>query len=595
MEQNGITNVSSQFLETCGITASPESSSNSVWQTDHTSADAQERFASVDSILQSYITGFSSTDDIIGLPPRARVDAILVMSLGIAKQKLLKTCDAQAKPDVKRQLATLFWGHSQFISVPESFSNPCGIRSSALDYVLWYGEAADLETNLVVLRVDEAMGSAVEERYYSAALAAISMIHHNRAKRPIIQDTYGLVTDGLKWTFFHVNKEHEYSSLTLNWLEGDEQAIVHLVDKIMDQAVTVKMKCEKTELARYEWEKIATKWDLPQHKYSEEEEDIYPEETDSDDISPPNTPHLTPYFTKHHREAEWLADLRKGIYDILECVRHGESVDEQLEDLVNTTSEKAEADEEPPSDHGRKHSESVAVTDIDPSRVMNMFDLRHQPKPTNNWRLEPWEVRNVSSRLETTLEQIKLVYGDAYVNQAASRLMVDAIFLDVLTSIKSSSSRKALRMALAINISYKLPTRDWGSVVEKLVEGRMDYTLRYGNPKEAETNLVVVEPSHRCYFSAARYQAISYMALIQHARNKAGRAKTPIYGVTTDIMDWDFIRMDASGNFCWGENQGSQIISLLHKIISEALTLPTASHEKMAEEVADSDGSGTTV
>lgn len=35
------------------------------------------------------------------------------------------------------------------------------------------------------------------------------MIHHNRAKRPIIQDTYGLVTDGLKWTFFHVNKDHE--------------------------------------------------------------------------------------------------------------------------------------------------------------------------------------------------------------------------------------------------------------------------------------------------------------------------------------------------------------------------------------------------
>lgn len=167
----------------------------------------------------------------------------------------------------------------------------------------------------------------------------------------------------------------------------------------MDQAVTVKMLSEKTELARYEWEKIATKWDLPQHKYSEEEEDIYPQETDSDDIYPPNTPHLTPYFTKHHREAEWLAELRKGIYDILECVRRGESVDEQLEDLVNTTSEKAEADEEPPSDHGRKYSESLAVTEIEPRRVMNMFDLRRQPKPTNNWRLEPWEVRNVSSRL----------------------------------------------------------------------------------------------------------------------------------------------------------------------------------------------------
>lgn len=35
------------------------------------------------------------------------------------------------------------------------------------------------------------------------------MIHHNRINRPIIQDTYGLVTDGLKWTFIQVCKEHE--------------------------------------------------------------------------------------------------------------------------------------------------------------------------------------------------------------------------------------------------------------------------------------------------------------------------------------------------------------------------------------------------
>lgn len=173
MEHNAGINVSSQFLETCGITASPESSSSSVWQTEQTSADAHERLASVYSLLQNYITSFSSTDDILGLHPRARIDAILVMSLGIAKQRLLKTCDAQAKSDVKRQLATLFWGHNQFISVPASFSNPCDIRTSALDYVLWYGNTAELETNLVVLRVDEVMDDAVEKRYCLAALAAI--------------------------------------------------------------------------------------------------------------------------------------------------------------------------------------------------------------------------------------------------------------------------------------------------------------------------------------------------------------------------------------------------------------------------------------
>lgn len=67
MEHNAGINVSSQFLEACGITASPEPSS--VWQTDKTSADAHERLASVYSLLQNYITGFSSTDDILVFIP----------------------------------------------------------------------------------------------------------------------------------------------------------------------------------------------------------------------------------------------------------------------------------------------------------------------------------------------------------------------------------------------------------------------------------------------------------------------------------------------------------------------------------------------
>jgi hypothetical protein len=35
------------------------------------------------------------------------------------------------------------------------------------------------------------------------------MIHHGRAKRPVMQGTYGIVTDGLRWIFLHVNKEGE--------------------------------------------------------------------------------------------------------------------------------------------------------------------------------------------------------------------------------------------------------------------------------------------------------------------------------------------------------------------------------------------------
>ncbi|KAL4778346.1 hypothetical protein BJX76DRAFT_352681 [Aspergillus varians] len=625
MEYNAGINVNSQFLELCGITASAESSSSSIWHTDQTSDDARERFASVDSLLRDYVTAFSPTDDVAGLLPRSRVNAILITSLGIAKQKLLKGWAAQVKPDAKRQLKTLFWGHDQFISVPVSFLNPCRIRTSALDYVLWYGNTGELETNLVVLRVDEALDGVVEEQYYFAALAAISMIHHNRTNRPIIQDTYGLVTDGLEWTFLHVNKEHEYSSLKLNWLEDEEQAIVGLIGKIMDHAVTVKMMYEETESIQLgrslEWTKMATMWDSSQRKYSEEEEmdSLYAQalfvstsnqQTSSNSLQDHLIPHSTIY---PDRKMDWFADFKETCKDLIHRGIRGERVDHRLDDLFESASEKRN---QGTSGHHRKRFESIAVTDIDPYKLMGMFRLRRENKPTTYWRLAPWEARQVSSHLATMLEQIRLVYGDADHNEAVIRLAIDAVFLDILASIKiefgqyeevkgngkrpsteSTLSRKRLQMALETNISYIFPTHDpEEGVVEKLIRGRMDYTLWYGNPKEAETNLLVVEAKHRSSLAAGRYQAISYMAkspLIQHARHKAGRAKTLIYGISTDSQDWDFIRMDASGNvdikqFSWEANQGSQIVSLLHKIISEASTLsPVPSRDLTREKTVE--------
>lgn len=111
----------------------------------------------------------------------------------------------------------------------------------------------------------------------------------------------------------------------------------------------------------------------------------------------------------------------------------------------------------------------------------------------------------------TTIKQINLVYGKAHRSEAAIRLMVDAVFLDVLTTIKRSSAESSLHMALETPHRLHLPTCSEGKFAEKLVQGRMDYTLWYGNPKEAETNLVVVEARHGYCLSAARYEAISYM------------------------------------------------------------------------------------
>ncbi|KAL2848178.1 hypothetical protein BJY01DRAFT_246503 [Aspergillus pseudoustus] len=641
MEHNAGINVNSQFLELCGITASADSSgssSSSIWHSNQTGSgdddkDARERFASVNSLLRDYVTVFSPTDEVAGLPPRARIDAILIMSLGLAKQKLLRSLSAAtqavASDDAEERLETLFWGHDQVISVPVPLVNPCNIRISVLDYVLWYGDTGGLETNLIVLRMDEALGGMVEEEgqeYYFAALAAIcqsllvihlgsltggiypnkvlAMIHHNRTKQDIIQDTCGIVTDGLKWIFLHVNKKHECSSIEFNWLAGETQAIVPLIGKIMDHAVKVKMMCEESELIKLglslEWKKMATMWNSPQQcNYSNNSEVEEMESLNSQDHS---IQHSTSYLTI---KMDWLADLKEGFKDLLHRAKRGEGVEQRFEELFKSASVKRNQEL---SSKQRKGIESLAVTDIDPNDLMKLFDLQREARPTSHWRVAPWEVLTVSSHLAVTLEQIKLVYGRAEQNEAVIRLTIDAIFLDLLANLKtefgqyeegkgkgkrpsteSTLSRKSLQMALETYISYIYPTRQSEGIVDELIHGRIDYSLWYGKPEEAETNLLVVEVKHKNFLAAGRYQAISYMALIQHARYKARRAKTPIYGVATDSQDWDFIRMDATGNvdiqqFSWEANQRSQIISLLHKIVAEASTLSPVPSREMTRE-----------
>jgi hypothetical protein len=250
----------------------------------------------------------------------------------------------------------------------------------------------------------------------------------------------------------------------------------------------------------------------------------------------------------------------------------------------------------------KKGIQSLAATSIDPEEVDRLFGLTVEQNPGPYWRINPWEIYQVSSHLrksniismvsktwltcsETSIERIVRVFGLAKKNEAALRLFIDAVLLDVLNAIKEEAGQhegikgkgkrpstestlnlKDIYMGVETEISYILPTNQPEGTVIKKVTGRMDYNVWYGQPREAETNLLVVEAKQRSGLLGGRYQAMTYMgksigdiranivdtykllALIQRARFEAGRARIPIYGIATDSELWDFIRMDGQGN-----------------------------------------------
>ncbi|KAL3486768.1 hypothetical protein BJX62DRAFT_241642 [Aspergillus germanicus] len=586
MDSNASMEVKSQLLELCGITESSQASSSRIWGTHETSNNTREQFASVDSLLKDYVRGFTTTDNIADLPSRMRVDAVLIMSLGLAKEKVVRGLAGQARRDAEEQLETLFWSANQLITMSEeSILSPCGIRSAVLDYVLWFGDTRQLQTNLVVLRVEEPLDQVdvVEEQYCFAALAATAMIYHGRAKTPVVEGTYGLVTDGLTWIFLHVNKQGEYSAVKLNWLKGDENAIIGITGTILDQAIGVKMSCEDAGLS-WRWAHMARMWDVPRRATLDEMNSV--EILDEDSIQ-----QQKPYTV---RKKDFLDRFKDG---------------QELRNQVVSGSQ-------------QNGIETLAVTSIDLGKVFPLFRLQHQKYKVNSpeywnvvnpwWEVNPWERRPISTHLESALRRITRVFGDAKWNKAAIRLIIDAIFLDVLTSMKdeagqyeankginlegggiagsteSTVSAKDIRMSDETDISSIFPTSQANGTVDKRISGRIDYNICHRQPLDgAEKTLLVVEAREKVDVIVGRYQAIAYMALIQHARSKAGAAKGPIYGIATDSGDWDFVRIDAEGNvdveqFNWTKWGGSHIVSLLRKVVLEtSLDLSVISKSKL--------------
>jgi hypothetical protein len=119
------------------------------------------------------------------------------------------------------------------------------------------------------------------------------------------------------------------------------------------------------------------------------------------------------------------------------------------------------------------------------------------------------------------------VYGEANQNEAVIRLIIDAILLEVMATIKrlelgqygdekspgkrtsrdSTASGKSIKLALETPIQYVFNSNNG----KKNYRGRMDYTLWYGPHEQAEAYMAVVEAKSPGQVKPGTFQAMSYM------------------------------------------------------------------------------------
>ncbi|KAI9767531.1 MAG: hypothetical protein M1840_005568 [Geoglossum simile] len=252
--------------------------------------------------------------------------------------------------------------------------------------------------------------------------------------------------------------------------------------------------------------------------------------------------------------------------------------------------------------------------------VVKMFRLKaNLDESENTWGLAANELCDVPSGLSTILNELSYVTGDSHKNEAFARCQVNATLISCIAAerrfaeeiagkpvgLSFASGQPPSMMDLErpvtpteakpVQLQFETPLK---FLVEykgqkRLLTGFADYSLWY-DEEDMGTNLVVVEAKRHGNAGSALAQCLAYMAIVHETRKKAHKRHKVVYGVCTDGLQYQFLRIDnnsavtASQPFVWGlgPSGNKTIVSYIRYIVRAAInSTPTTSPAKQGAQM----------
>ncbi|GIJ86921.1 hypothetical protein Asppvi_005819 [Aspergillus pseudoviridinutans] len=249
---------------------------------------------------------------------------------------------------------------------------------------------------------------------------------------------------------------------------------------------------------------------------------------------------------------------------------------------------KADNDEEPgvsrtvarqgkkPVTSERRDLPHICIADIKPQDVRGFLRLQPDCNFNSCWQLTAQDKLQAPEYLGSILSGYWRAAGGGTENKALIRSRLETILVVVLASKKreSASAYGSLHLQFEKNLSLPWSYQNRAYVLE----GTTDYSLWYGGQKK-ETNLLLFCALRRG--NIGRYQALCSMAMLHHARKRARRNDTIVYGIVTDTDEWRFLCIDKESRYSgcimsWDKGQQVDIISTIYKILNHAAALAQA-------------------
>ncbi|KAJ5620564.1 hypothetical protein N7510_004548 [Penicillium lagena] len=175
-----------------------------------------------------------------------------------------KIPDRLEKEKAKRhpqELAFVHWGFDKRILMPFIKNDRYIMSVGNIDYVLWYGALAELETNFIVVRAkrlssDDYWNLLQSMGKYSGHLITridldliylSAKIHWARKYAKRKSTIHGLATDGEQWRFVHIDENGQQTGKLLRW-DGESTQVIARINMIIDQAVSLAKHASRRRL-----------------------------------------------------------------------------------------------------------------------------------------------------------------------------------------------------------------------------------------------------------------------------------------------------------------------------------------------------------
>ncbi|KAL4928559.1 uncharacterized protein BDV17DRAFT_92813 [Aspergillus undulatus] len=126
----------------------------------------------------------------------------------------------------------------------------------------------------------------------------------------------------------------------------------------------------------------------------------------------------------------------------------------------------------------------------------------------------------------------------------------------------------------------------------KMLTGRMDYLVQFANDKMAIGLTIINVNSLFKMMGIGKIRCLACMAMIHHIRKAKGFAETVVWGIVSDSMDYEFLRIDNNAMWCswrppnwWIESTEDKIYTTLRLVIRSAAKISTRTSSKSVEPV----------